>query len=184
MAPFYTAKGDSGDTGFLGEERISKSSSRIEAVGCVDEVNAVLGFARSLSASKKTQTILLTIQKKLYHLMTELSALPDERKQFGKIKRSDVDWLERQIVQLEKVIALPREFIVPGENPSSSALALARTVVRRAERRIVAYLNECQYHEDNLLAYINRLSSLIFILEVFEASLDGGDVRIAKDDAV
>jgi len=101
MVPFYTSKGDSGDTGFLGEGRISKSSSRIEAVGCVDEVNAALGFARSLSKSNKTQTILLTIQKKLYQLMTELSAMPDEKNQFKKIKPSDVDWLETQIDELE-----------------------------------------------------------------------------------
>jgi len=184
MTPFYTSRGDSGDTGFLGEGRISKSSARIEAVGCVDEVNAALGFARSLSKSKKTQTILLTIQKKLYQLMTELSAMPDDKDQFVKIKSFDVDWLEKRVDELENIVVLPREFIIPGETPCSGALAIARTVVRRAERRIVAYLNECQHQRDDLLAYVNRLSSLIYILEIYESSLEGGDIKFAKDDDV
>ena len=72
MASFYTGGGDQGDTGFLGEGRISKSSLRIEAVGTVDEVTAALGFARSIAASETTRDILVNIQKQLYGLMTEL----------------------------------------------------------------------------------------------------------------
>ncbi len=181
MAPFYTSKGDSGDTGFLGEGRILKSSLRIEAIGCVDEVSAALGLARALTKSEKTCAILLQIQKQLYVLMTELSAIPDEKDHFGKIKKADVNWLETHIKNLEASVTLPRDFIIPGETPGSGALALTRTIIRRAERRIVAFLMECQQQRPILLAYINRLSSLIFVLEVVESKLDNGKIRLAKD---
>jgi cob(I)alamin adenosyltransferase len=182
MAPFYTSKGDAGDTGFLGSGRISKSSLRIEAVGSVDEASAALGLARALTESEKIRTIVLYVQKQLYHLMSELSADPSVADQFDKIKDEDVKWLENQIASLEDSVVLPREFIVPGESPASGALALARTIVRRAERRATALLEEHLIEKPLLIAFLNRLSSLIFILEVYEASLSGRGVRLAKED--
>ena len=181
MAPFYTAKGDQGDTGFLGEGRISKSSLRIEAVGSVDEATAALGLARALAHDEKTRGILLHIQKKLYQLMSELSADPKVAHQFDQISDEDVKWLEEQVEWLEKQVIMPREFIIPGEGPSSGALALARTIVRRAERRATALLEAEQIQKTVLIAYLNRLSSLIFVLEIYETALSGGDIRLAKD---
>jgi cob(I)alamin adenosyltransferase len=185
MTPFYTAKGDSGHTGFLGKGRISKSSARIEAVGSVDEANAILGLARSLVESEEAQSILLQIQKKLYILMTEVSAIPDEDDQFNKITQNDVNWVESQIDHLEQKVTLPREFIIPGETCTGGVLAVARTIIRRAERRIIAYLNECDLQRTYLLSFINRLSSLIFILEAAEDSRggDGRALRLAKEDS-
>lgn len=182
MASFFTGGGDQGDTGFLGEGRISKSSLRIETVGTVDEVTAALGFARSIAVSEKTRTILLAIQKQLYGLMTELSASLENAKTFTRITDEAIYWLEQHIMELEAMVELPHEFILPGETPASGALSLARTIVRRAERRIVALLNAGEIENKFLVTYINRLSSLIFVLEVYESSLGDGSVRLAKGD--
>ena len=180
MASFYTGGGDQGDTGFLGEGRISKSSLRIEAVGTVDEVTAALGFARSIAANEKTRDILVNIQKQLYGLMTELSASCENAEVFTRITDKEVDWLEQQVKSIEDVVELPHGFILPGETPASGALSLGRTVVRRAERRVVALFDAGEIQNKELMAYLNRLSSLLFILEVYESSQSGGTVRLAK----
>ncbi len=180
MASFYTGDGDQGETGFLGKGRISKSSLRIEAVGTVDEVTAALGLSRSIAASEKTRSILLQIQKQLYGLMTELSASPENAEIFSRISSEDVAWLEGQVREIEEMVALPREFILPGETPASGALSLARTITRRAERRVVSLFDAGEISNKELIAYLNRLSSLLFILEVYESSQSGGTVRLAK----
>jgi cob(I)alamin adenosyltransferase len=181
MAPFYTGRGDSGKTGFLGEGRVSKSSARIEAVGSVDEANAALGLARAFTKSARVQKILLQVQKQLYFLMAELSADTDTAEQFDRIHQKEVDWLEEQIASLENVIEMPREFIVPGGSPTSSALALARTIVRRAERRTIALFEADGFRKEVLIAYLNRLSSLVFVLEVFESSQAEYGLQLAKE---
>jgi cob(I)alamin adenosyltransferase len=182
MTPFFTGKGDSGTTGFLGKGRLSKDSVRIEAVGSVDEATAALGLARGMTEIEEVRKIIITVQKKLYELMSELSADAETAEQFDKIDESDVEWLEKQIVWFENSIDMPREFIIPGESPASGALAVARTIVRRAERRVIALLNAGGITKEVLLAYLNRLSSLIFILEVYESSISGRKVRLVKED--
>ena len=181
MAPFFTGDGDSGTTGFLGEGRISKSSNRIEAVGSVDEASAALGLARALAENEKVQEVILQVQKHLYFLMSELSAEEDTADHFDRIHQTEVDWLEGQIAALEKDFDMPREFIIPGGSPASGALALARTIVRRAERRAIALFESGGFKKEVLIAYLNRLSSLIFVLEVFETSQSGNGLRLAKE---
>jgi cob(I)alamin adenosyltransferase len=181
MSPFYTAQGDSGDTGYLGPGRISKASLRIEAVGSVDEASAALGLARSLTKNNKTQTILRQVQKQLYVLMSELSADPSVAHQFNQLSKTEIDWLEGEIAGLEDLVDIPRAFILPGENPTSAALDLARTVIRRAERRAIALLDAEEVKKPLLIAYLNRLSSLIFVLEIYEITIDGSNVALAKE---
>ncbi len=182
MAPFYTATGDSGDTGYLGPGRISKASLRIEAVGSVDEASAALGLARSLTRNEKTQNILRYIQKQLYLLMSELSADPNVAQQFDKMNENDINWLENEIAYLEGIVDVPREFIIPGESTASAALDLGRTIIRRAERRAIALLEAGEIEKPLLIAYLNRLSSLIFILEIYEITHDGGNLTLAKEN--
>lgn len=182
MTPFYTAKGDLGDTGYLGVGRLSKASLRIEAVGAVDEASAALGLARAFTEDELSHKIILKVQKKLYELMTDLSAAPDVAEKFDKIKAADVQALEADIETIESLVALPREFIVAGESLASAALAVARTVVRRAERRAVALLEEKEIQKPILVTYLNRLSSLIFILEIYELSLLEIEPRLAKEE--
>jgi len=179
--PFYTAKGDSGETSYLGEGGISKSSLRIEAVGSVDEANAAIGMARALSESLKTQNVLLEVQKQLYFLMTELSASPDVAEKFDKLNDSHLEWLEARIQELEESVILPKVFIIPGGSPASGALALARTIIRRAERRVVAMLEADQIQKGLHVAYLNRLSSLLFVLEVFESTFSGNEIQLTKE---
>jgi len=182
MGSFFTGKGDFGSTGFLGEGRISKNSVRIEALGSVDEANAVLGYARSIAIGQKTKETILQVQKQLYFLMSELSASPEVSDRFDKIGEDEITWLENQIKKFESLVDLKREFIIPGENPSSGALSFARAVVRRAERRTIALIEANEIHKQALITYLNRLSSLVFILEVYEASLSGAGVRLAKEN--
>jgi cob(I)alamin adenosyltransferase len=181
MAPFYTKLGDQGDTGILGPGRVSKSSLRIEAVGSLDEASSALGFARALAASEKTKNILLQTQKTLYVLMSEVSALPSTAHQFDKLGQEDVAWLENQISELEAQVELPRDFILPGTNPASSALSLARTIVRRAERRVIALFEAGEINKSTIIAYLNRLSSLIFTLEIYEINISDGIIQLAKE---
>ncbi len=181
MTPFYTAEGDGGKTGFLGEGRLSKASPRIEAVGSVDEATAFLGLARSVAESQQTKSMLLSIQKTLYHLMVELASDPDVSDRFQSMTEEDVNCLESQVLRLEKTVDLPRAFIIPGETQASGALSVARTVIRRAERRCVALFESGGINNPHLIAYLNRLSSLIFLLEVYEAALTGRDIRLAKE---
>ncbi len=180
MSPFYTSEGDSGDTGILGSGRVSKNSAVIEAVGSVDEATAALGLARSLSNNQNTKQIILMVQKTLYILMSEISTDAATADQFARINQEDVDQLEEEIASLEEMVDLPRAFIIPGVTPASSALSLARTIIRRAERRVVALFETKGFKNEHLLAYINRLSSLIFILEVFEIQNSGKKLQLTK----
>jgi cob(I)alamin adenosyltransferase len=182
MAHFYTGTGDSGTTGYLGPGRISKASLRIEAVGSVDEASAALGLAKAFSESKKTREIITHIQKQLYFFMTELSAGKDEAERFSKISEDDINWLEGQITGLEKEVPIPRDFILSGDTVASGALALARTIVRRAERRAIALFEVDEISKVLLLSYLNRLSSLLFVLEIFEADLSGNPPRLLKEE--
>ena len=168
MAGFYTRKGDSGYTGVLGEGRLPKHHPRMEAIGSVDEATAGIGVARSQALTPGLNSILVVIQSDLYHLMAEIAATPENVQTFRKIDADRVRWLEDQIDLIGKKIDMPKEFIVPGDSQPGAAFAMARTLVRRAERRISQLLHNDQIDNPELLRYLNRLSSLCFILELSE----------------
>ena len=113
MAPFYTGLGDSGDTGYLGAGRISKASLRIEAIGSVDEATAFLGLARSLTSSDGFTDVLLTIQKHLYQLMSELAASPENAGLFDSVHPDQVTWLEEKVNEIEGSTEMPAGFHHP-----------------------------------------------------------------------
>lgn len=168
MAGFYTGKGDSGYTGFLGEGRLPKHHPRIEAIGAVDEANAALGFARSQTVTQGLAQILVIIQRDLYHLMAEIAASPENSLKFRVIDESRVTWLEAQIAEFSAYIDMPKEFIVPGDSHAGAAFALARTIIRRAERRVSELFHAKVIENGELLRYLNRLSSFCFLLELVE----------------
>lgn len=151
-------------------------------MGSVDESTAALGLARAMTESEKIRSILVHIQKQLYVLMSELAAIPDKVDQFKRISIEDVHWLEEQITNLENAVVLPKEFIIPGESSASAALAISRTIVRRSERRTIAFFEEISFTDTTLITYLNRLSSLIFVLEVYESSLTGRGLLLAKEE--
>jgi cob(I)alamin adenosyltransferase len=153
----------------------------LEAVGSVDEASAALGMARALCQLPQTSEIILAVQRDLYTLMAEVASLPENAARFRTIGAERVSWLEQQIESTSVTVVLPREFIVSGDSPAGAALDLARTVVRRAERRVAALIHQGEIENIQLLRYINRLSSLCFILELVEDRAAGIDrLTLAK----
>jgi len=166
---FYTGAGDSGLTGLLGPERVPKYDLRPEAYGTVDEAQAALGLVRSSACAARTAEIVLAVQRTLYALMAELAAAGDNDSPFaGKITAAHVDQLESWIAEIESQVAVPGEFVIPGDSPAGAALHLARTVVRRAERVAVQIADSELGVNEQVVRYLNRLSSLLFVLAVHE----------------
>ena len=183
MNTFYTSTGDDGFTGLLGEGRVPKYHPRTEAVGALDEASAALGLARAMCQDPKSALLLLEAQRDLYHIMAEISATPENAEKFRGITTAKVKWLEDQIDALVATVEMPREFIVPGDTTSGAALAVARTVVRRSERWVARLLHDHEIENGELLRYLNRLSSLCFILELTENQSAGkGKPTLAKSE--
>ena len=181
MTPFYTTTGDDGYTGLLGEGRVAKYSPRIEAVGDIDEATAALGVARSTAKSDQTKQLLIHAQRDLYALMGEVSATTENASRFRTIDKSKVNWLEEQTDAVSQSVNMPKEFIIAGDSPAGAALSLARTIVRRAERRVAQLLHLGEIENSELLTYLNRLSSLCFVLELLENHAAGfSDPTLAK----
>ena len=177
---FYTSRGDDGTTNLLGEGRVTKYHARIEAVGTLDESSAALGLARAQCLDSRSAPILLDVQRDLYKLMAEVAATPENAEKFHFIDASRVNWLEQQTDALSEVVEMPREFILPGDSLAGAALSLARAIIRRAERRVVELHDEQEVSNPDLQRYLNRLSSLCFVLELLENKAAGHQTTLAK----
>ncbi|OGO70341.1 MAG: ATP:cob(I)alamin adenosyltransferase [Chloroflexi bacterium RBG_19FT_COMBO_56_12] len=173
VTKFYTRSGDDGFSSRLGEGRLPKHDDLFEAIGALDEASSALGVARATCQAAQTQDLILAIQRDLYHLMAELSATEENAARFRRIDAARVSWLEQQVDDLSATVALPNEFIVPGDSQAGAALAMARTVVRRAERRVAGLFHAGKVTNAELLRYLNRLSSLCFVLELIENQAAG-----------
>jgi len=183
MSQWYTRAGDDGFTSLLGEGRVAKYMPQPEAYGTVDEANAAMGVARAAARSPLTRDALLQAQRDLYHLMAELAATPKTAGRFRTIDAGRVGWLEERTDAVTREVALPREFIVPGDALQAAYLDLARAIVRRAERVVARLLHDGLVENPELLRYLNRLSSLLFVLELYESALAGvGSVSLAKSE--
>ncbi len=176
---FYTGKGDDGTTGLLGKGRVSKNDARIETIGTLDESSAALGVARAAARDERCGPLLLRAQRDLYRLMAEVASSPENAGQFH-FEEERVGWLEEQIEALGKTVEMPGEFIIPGDTPAGAALSVARAVVRRAERRLVELFDADTTANPALQRYLNRLSSLLFVLELIENQAAGKQTTKAK----
>jgi len=179
--PFYTAKGDDGTTDLLGKGRVPKTHTRMETLGDLDEASAALGLARSACQAEQSAEILLEAQRDLYKIMGEVAAAPEHAEKFQKLDEARIAWLESQTDELSRSTAMPGEFILPGDSSGGAALSMARAIVRRAERRVVALFNKKEIGNPNLQRYLNRLSSLCFALELLENRTAGRETSLAKD---
>jgi cob(I)alamin adenosyltransferase len=179
---FYTRGGDDGYTGLLGPERVPKYDLRPDAYGTVDEAQAVLGLVRASGCSSRTGDILLAVERELYTLMAELAAAGDADSPFaGSVTAAHVTQLEDWIAGIETQIPTPMEFVIPGDSQAGATLHLARTVVRRAERAAVRLLHEDLLSNQLVVRYLNRLSSLLFVLALYEDGLaSGGGATLAR----
>jgi len=162
MANIYTKTGDEGETGLLGGERISKDSIRINAYGTIDEASSMIGLAYSLCKNENTKKILKKIQTKLITVGAELASTSNSKKHLvDTITEKDVKELEEIIEEIIERIGKQTEFVIPGSDPVSSSLHVARSIIRRAERSIIK-LSKTEDIDPQLKKYINRLSDCIF----------------------
>ncbi len=163
----YTRTGDKGDTGLFGGGRVAKDDIRVDAYGDVDELNAVIGMARAVELMPRIDEVLVPVQRDLFGIGAIL-ATPNREKMAEQLVKARID--EERIEQLERAIDAGdaeldplTAFIVPGGTPKAAALHVARTVCRRAERRVVTLRHDADVPE-LVVIYLNRLSDLLFTL--------------------
>jgi cob(I)alamin adenosyltransferase len=174
MPRIYTKTGDDGTTGLLYGGRVPKDDPATDAYGTTDEAVAVLGLARSLCDDPTLAADLLALQRELFVLGADLATNPRERKKLtagvSLVTEDMVRRLEGRIDDLVAERPLPEVFIVPGANPASAALDVARAVIRRAERQVVALEREPMREVNpEVRRYLNRLSDLLFVLARWQA---------------
>ena len=163
MVKIYTRTGDTGTTSILGPGRVGKDDQRVQAYGTVDELQAVLGLARALAGDAEIGEIILGLQQSLFVVGQDLASPVEQGDRFQRVAAADIQNLEHLIDRLDSELPPLRRFVIPGHDPASAALHVARTVARRAEREIVALSRQTPVNPQ-LLAYINRLSDLLFVL--------------------
>lgn len=170
----YTKTGDAGQTGLLGGGRVSKDALRIEAYGTVDELNAQLGLTRTELAAvlnsasgqglwQPLDDLLVAVQNELFDLGAQLAAPEPALRGLEKITDEKVEVLEKAIDSYDGQLPQLRQFILPGGTPLAAQLHVARTVCRRAERRVVSLAAE-EPLAPQAIIYLNRLSDLLFVL--------------------
>jgi len=169
----YTRTGDTGSTGLFGGPRVSKDDDRIEAYGTVDELNAVIGMARSAGLAEQVDSQLSQIQHELFSIGAELATPDPGAHELQIIGSAHIERLEGWIDEHENRLPELKSFILPAGDSGATHLHLARAICRRAERRVVTLGRRQGTHVSNdLVVYLNRLSDLLFVL-----------TRVANDDA-
>jgi len=173
MPRIYTKTGDDGTTGLLFGTRVPKDDLVTEAYGTTDEAVAALGLARATTDDDAMAADLLTLQRELFVVGADLATNPDERDRLepetSLVTEQMVRRIEQRIDHLVSERPLPQVFIVPGTNTASAAIDLARAIVRRAERAVVALEHADRDVNPDVRRYLNRLSDLLFVLARWEA---------------
>ena len=157
-----TKTGDDGTTGLSGGERVRKDHLRIEAYGCVDELNCLLGFALAAGLESTLAKIVQEIQEMLFILGADL-ATPEAKRKTTRIEENHIARLEEEIQKAEATLPALRQFILPGGNTGAAALHTARAVCRRAERRTWPLVRK-NLASAETARFLNRLSDLLFLL--------------------
>ncbi len=161
----YTRTGDRGQTGLFGGARVDKDDPRVEAYGTVDETNAVIGCARAHGVGAELDAVLAELQADLFVVGAELACVPGREDKLGMrlIDDGDVERLEHAIDDAERGLPPLKSFVMPGGTPAAAALHHARTVCRRAERRVLTTGSDSDVRAE-MVIYLNRLSDLLFVL--------------------
>lgn len=184
----YTRKGDSGTTGLLfGGARVSKSDPRTHAYGTTDEAVSALGLARAAIGAGNDPTVtrltelIVRLQRELFVVGAELATHTDRRSRLTDgvscVTQPMVNALEAEIDALEAMVEQPKEFVLPGESMTGAALDLARTTIRRAERHSVALAQDGGLPDSHVVAYLNRLADLLFVMA---RAADGGFLALRE----
>jgi len=173
-----TKRGDGGETGLAGGIRVSKSSLRVETYGTVDELNSALGLARSICDDADLCDRTKRIQRELFRVGSALATPPQSSKPQVPVLSESVEELTGQVHELEATEGLLSDWSLPGETVAGAAYDLARTVCRRAERCVVRLIESGEAVEPNILAYLNRLSDLLWLYaRKVELGADGTSLR-------
>ena len=176
-----TKLGDSGQTGLIGGSRVSKADARVEAYGTVDELNAALGFARSVCADDSLRAATEKIQRTLFNVGASLATPAESRKGAAVLGAADVDELTEQVHRIEAIEGILADWTLPGAQVPSAAFEVARTVCRRAERCAVRLAESGEEVQPEVLAYLNRLSDLIWLFGRLLERNAGDDARLRED---
>ena len=177
-----TQRGDGGQTGLAGGIRISKADLRVETYGTVDELNTVLGFARSICSNQEIAGWTESIQRTLFRLGSALATPPDSRKQPPLMTTDDVDFLTGLVHQMEATPGILGDWSLPGAHRESAAYEVARTVCRRTERLVIRFREAGEAVQPEIIAYLNRLSDAIWLFGRLIEHNAGIDARLRPDD--
>jgi cob(I)alamin adenosyltransferase len=173
-----TTHGDGGQTALVGGMRISKADLRVEAYGTVDELNSVLGFARSICTNEEIRGWTESIQRTLFRVGSALSTPSDEKKSLQTITPEDVEVLTKLVHQIEATEGILSDWSLPGAHTESAAYEVARTVCRRAERIVVRLVTTGVDLKPEVVAYLNRLSDVIWLFGRLIEVNAGVDARL------
>lgn len=177
-----TKRGDAGQTGLAGGIRTSKADLRVESYGTVDELNTFLGFARSLCADPEIKGWTETMQRTLFRLGSALATPPESRKAPPVISAEDVDWLTELVDKVEATEGILADWSLAGAHPESAAYEMARTVCRRAERAAVRLAESGTDVKPEILAYLNRLSDVLWLVGRLIEQRAGIDARLRPEE--
>jgi cob(I)alamin adenosyltransferase len=176
-----TMHGDRGQTGLAGGIRVSKADLRVESYGSVDELNAHLGFARSICQNKEVAAWTEEIQKTLFRVGAALATPPESRKNQPVLTATDVDQLTDLVHKIEATEGILADWSIPGGHRESAAYEMARTVCRRAERCVVRFVESGGDVQAEVLAYLNRLSDVIWLFGRLIEHNAGVDSRLRDE---
>jgi cob(I)alamin adenosyltransferase len=176
-----TKQGDGGLTSLVGGLRVSKADLRVEAYGTIDELNAVLGFARSICTNAEISSWTSDIQKTLFRVGAALATPPEREKDAAPVVAEDVDWLTDLVHAIEAKEGILSDWSLPGAHSEAAAFEVARTVCRRAERAIVRLSESGAGVHAQVLPYINRLSDLIWLFGRLLELESGVDSRLRDE---
>lgn len=163
MTSISTKKGDAGHTSLAGGTRVSKASLRVESYGTVDELNSALGFARAVCDDEELRDRTKVIQRQLFQIGSTLATPPENRRGDPPVTTQMIEGLTEQVHQLESLEGILADWSVPGESVAGAAYDMARTVCRRAERCVVRLVESGELVDPTVVAYLNRLSDLLFL---------------------
>jgi cob(I)alamin adenosyltransferase len=177
-----TKRGDTGQTGLPGGIRVSKASNRVEAYGTIDELISSMGFARAICADEELRALTKEIQRELFKVGSAIATPPESKKGIPEIPQDMVDRLTAEVHRIEAIEGVLGDWSIPGEDPCSAAFDVARTVCRRAERLVVGLIESGIAIQPTALAYINRLSDLLWLFgRLVECKL-GLDSKLRTND--
>jgi cob(I)alamin adenosyltransferase len=177
-----TRRGDAGETGLGGGGRVSKGDARVEAYGSIDELNTMIGLARTLCEDIEICAELRAIQRELFAVGSAISTKPESRKAIPEIPQAMVARLDALVERWESEPGVLRDWSIPGEYRGSAALDAARAIARRAERAAVRYVSAGGAVQPNVLAYLNRLSDVLWIAARVVERRAGIDARLRDEE--